>query len=179
MIPLLTAIFIVLTILVMQIIFKQKINWGTILIVFFLLLGVLFFFSSEKGNAAENPYAQYEIRMFYHLKKLNSQDRKFYEDKLIFHRENAIRTYNEANERCRFLPKVDDRKKAEYCFNSAIAMIAPATPMSKVVIGLISLLGQYGIDCLKEWHYIDNKLFWCHYHYDMMEFYEELLYYEG
>lgn len=179
MIPFLTAIFIVLTILVVQIIFKQKINWVTILMVFFLLLGILFFFSSEKGNAAQNPHAQNEIHLFYKLKQLKPYERQYYEEKIKFHRENATRTYNEANERCRFLPKIDDRKKAEYCFTTAISMIAPATPMSKVVVGLISLLGQYGIDCLKEWEYIDNKLYWSHYHYDMMEFYEDLLYYEG
>lgn len=55
------------------------------------------------------------------------------------------------------------------------ALVAPVDPMSKLVGVVRVTLILYGIDCCNEWHYINNKLYSSQCHYEMMEFYEEVL----
>ena len=51
----------------------------------------------------------------------------------------------------------------------------PGTPQSKLIRSLISLMLNYGLDCMDEWDYINNKLYWAEYHWDMYEFYCNVL----
>ncbi|CDR34560.1 hypothetical protein [Criblamydia sequanensis] len=95
--------------------------------------------------------------------------------KIEFHDENAKRTFNDAKDRCWWLPQVDYRIKAQNCFAAIFVTIAPGTPQSKLISGLLTLLCSYGINCLDEWEYIENKLMWCEYHYAQKEYYESLL----
>lgn len=96
-------------------------------------------------------------------------------DKVRFHKSNAIRTFNDAKDRCFLLPKISDRNKAIYCFTNLAAICANSTPQSKIIAVLVTTLLQYGIDCTDEWHYINNKLYWSQYHFEMMEFHQDLI----
>lgn len=96
-------------------------------------------------------------------------------EKARFHKTNAERTFNDAKDKCWYLPKLSERDKARYCFTNIGAIISNTTPQSKIVVCLVTSLIQYGIDCSDEWNYINNKLYWSQYHYEMMEFHLDLI----
>ncbi len=106
---------------------------------------------------------------------LSLNDKKFYQEKVNFHKANAERTYKDAKNRCWWLPVLSDRENAKYCFTTAVALLTPNSPQSKLVAATMTLLLQYGLDCIDEWNYIQNKLHWSQYHYEMMEFYQDIL----
>ena len=99
-----------------------------------------------------------------------------YKEQYDFHLFNGIRTYEDAKSKCWYLPNINDREKAKYCFTSAIATIGSSSPTAKLVVAISSLLTQYGIDCLSEWEYIENKLYWSNYHFEMCDHYYQLIY---
>ena len=111
----------------------------------------------------------------HNARALNYDDCKTNADKVRFHKENGERCYDDAKERCWWLPYIEDRKKARYCFTSLGILASPGDPKSKIIISVISALIQYGIDANDEWNYIDNKLYWSQYHFEMMEFHEHLI----
>ena len=73
------------------------------------------------------------------------------------------------------LPNLTDRQNARYCFTASIAGITPLPPQSKLIAIILATLAEYGVDCVNEWYYINEKLYWSQYHYEMAEFYEEVL----
>lgn len=146
-----------------------------------LFLGLFFLFGKCHAEVL-NPHAQWQISQFHEEQIFAKQKPKSveelkveYNDKISFHRENGWRTYNDAKDKCWWLPDHDHRDNARYCWTGAIALLAPNTPQSKVVACILVWLCQYGIDCLDEWDYINNKMYWSQYHFEMMEFYEDLL----
>ncbi|CCB85205.1 putative uncharacterized protein [Parachlamydia acanthamoebae UV-7] len=54
-------------------------------------------------------------------------------------------------------------------------MAVPGSPQSKLIAAILNLLLQYGLDCLDEWEEIDEKLYRIKYHYEMAEFYQDVL----
>ena len=95
--------------------------------------------------------------------------------KMQFHKENGDRCLADAKERCWWLPYIPAREKARYCCTNLAIFASPGEPRSKIITALINTLIQYGIDCQDEWHYINNKLYWSQYHYEMMEFHQQLI----
>jgi len=163
-----------------NIISKQKhIVWNYIGI-FFFVLGILFLSSSKAEAAPFKPNASIEIETFNHAffgknAALTRENKQYYTDKIEFHKSNGERTFKDAKNKCWYLPGLTDRQNARYCFTSAGASLYPGTPQSKLVKVIITTLIQYGVDCISEWEYIDNKLYWAQYHFEMMEFYEEVI----
>ena len=171
---------------------KEKMAWYRYLLMIVFMIGIMFlgdYFFTNKAYANERdlyfeeplfPDSKREIKYlkqlgFGILASLNKEDKKFYQQKVEFHLNNAERTYRDAKKRCAFLPDVDYRKKAEHCFIAAGNCLIAGTPQSKIIAGLMTLLLSYGIDVMQEWDYIQNKLHWSEYHYEMMEFYQEVL----
>lgn len=115
------------------------------------------------------------------VKKSTKSNNKCYDDcetnaeKVRFHKSNGIRTFNDAKDRCWYLPKLSHREKARYCFTNIGAVLSNSTPQSKIVATVVITLIQYGLDCTDEWNYIKNKLYWSQYHFEMMEFHQELI----
>jgi hypothetical protein len=144
-----------------------------ILMTFFLL------FAYDTLTAKEFiPNAGIEIstlRSLIDQELITPQQREYYLDKIDFHESNAKRTYEDAKNRCWWLPEISERDKARYCITTAGALAQPGTPQSKIIKALVNLLIQYGIDCMDEWAYIQNKLYWSQYHWEMYEFYCEVL----
>jgi|SRR3954471_6215107 hypothetical protein len=100
---------------------------------------------------------------------------KTIQQKFQFHKENAERCYNDAKDKCWWLPDISRRKKAQYCFSNIAALMVSGDAKSKLIVVLVNTLVQYSIDCCDEWNYINEKLHWSQYHYEMMEFYEDLI----
>lgn len=158
-----------------ELIDKRKVTMQKMLVFFLIVTGVLY---TTNIFCEQAPSAKTEIKSLLHLfndDALTSDQISFYRDKIEFHRQNAERTYNDAKEACWWLPNFDDRKKARYCFASAMAVVGSSSPMSKVIAYILYTLGEYGFACLDEWDYINNKLHWSQYHYEMKEFYEHIL----
>jgi hypothetical protein len=92
-----------------------------------------------------------------------------------FHLSNGIRCYEDAKSKCWYLPNIEDREKARYCFTTSIAAVGNANAYCKLVAMVSSLLLQYGLDCMDEWDYIKTKLYWSSYHFELCDHYELLL----
>lgn len=168
--PCLKAIILTSTVFISHLVTKQKITKWFILL--YLLIGtstyLLFAEECEEYNFIDweflDPCAELTPK---------------YRDELItkinFHEANGKRTYEDAKARCWYLPDMTDRKNARTCFTMLVHTFGGTTPMSKVVIAILAALDSYGIACLDEWDYIENKLNWSKYHYEMKEFYEMIL----
>jgi hypothetical protein len=92
-------------------------------------------------------------------------------EKAAFHRENAERTFFDAKRICQNLGYDIDRQNAKVCFTQALVLKKKKDLMSHVIIKLIDNLKKYNIDDCQEWDQIYNKLSWCQYHYEQMEYY--------
>lgn len=91
------------------------------------------------------------------------------------HHFNAIRTYNDAYNRVWFLPDLSWREIGRDCWVSACALASTKTPSAALVVAFSTLLSQYGLHCLDEWDYIQDKLYWSKYHFDQCSYYANLL----
>ncbi len=173
----------------MKKIFKQY--WIYFLSFIFLILG-LFYYSKAygfeyyayehegKAYVFEHPLAIQHMHTYLnhhmtHYRVLAYDECKTSAQKVQFHKENGERCYKDAKERCWWLANISDRDKARYCFTTFGILAAPGEPRSKSIIAVISALIQYGLDCSDEWHYINTKLYWSQYHFEMMEFHQDLI----
>jgi hypothetical protein len=162
----------------------SKKYWQLIIMTILFILGMFYYtraygqeFTYEyqgKIYTFEHPVAIKRIQMYdkcriaYESCRTNAQFRQF-------HQENGDRCFKDAKEKCWWLPDVSDRDKAKFCFTNIGIVACPGDPKSKLIIALVTSLIQYGINCTDEWHYINNKLYWSQYHYEMMEFYDDLI----
>lgn len=154
------------------------------LVIIFFILGMYYY---GKAYGAELFAYDYEgkVYAFQHPIAIQHMNRYFaaleYDDCRTntqfrqFHKENGERCYNDAKDRCWWLPYLSERDKARYCISNIGVLACPGEPKSKLIIALVNMLIQYGIDCSEEWHYINNKLYWSQYHFEMMEFYDNLI----
>lgn len=182
-----SAIITLVVYLINTMYFKQSKRPYIYIVLFFLLASLNFVFN--KLEASENkkigfeypidyiPDAKIEINYLSVLRayKLSPEDRKFYEGKVRFHKSNAERTFRDAKNKCWYLPDIDYRQKAQTCLAAAITAISAGSGQAAVVSGLAVIFIDYGFEVLDEWEYIRNKLHWSQYHYEMMEFYQDLL----
>jgi hypothetical protein len=100
---------------------------------------------------------------------------EMYIEKIEYHEEQAQINMLSAENEVWFLPTCDDKEKAEYCFTTLIASIAAGTPQSKIAAACIAFLAKYGLSCMEQWHTIQTYLHKAKFHYEMKEFYEEVL----
>lgn len=105
----------------------------------------------------------------------DGMDKQYYLDKIDFHKKNGDRTYQEAKSKCWYLPDVDERERAKECFVVAASALLPSEPRSKLIGLVLSTMVTYGINCYDEWNFINTKLQWAKYHYEMMEFYQQVV----
>lgn len=143
--------------------FKQKRSFPWYLCVFLLLLLMNLMFPHEAHSA--HP----KHRVLTHVQKEDFSNKR--DDS----KANAERTYKDAKDRCWWLPDIDDRKAARHCFEIAYSSLNPGTPQSKLVTMVLIGLGEYVWYCWDEWEYIENKLKWSRYHWEMYEFYCDVL----
>jgi len=186
------SIILTLTLVVVHIFFKQTRKPLFYLVIFALMLLINFAFSKAEALPFNDSYENESILGFnsharedifnnLHLLGYNAvltrDEKRTYQEKIAFHQSNAERTLQDAKNKCWWIPNTDYREKAKYCFTAAVSAVSMGTPQSRIVAGISSMLICYGIDCQEEWHYIKNKLYWSEYHYEMMEFYQDVLRY--
>ena len=91
------------------------------------------------------------------------------------YKKNAERCFKDAQDACWWLPNTSDRKKTRELFTITVNTMLASDVKSKLIAMLTTSLIFYGMDCLDEWEYINNKLFWARYHWEMYEFHVELI----
>ena len=147
-------------------------------IIILLFLGAFFLLRSLNANEDDWLIASKRIFTYTENPRAKPPSREqlaAWQKEFDFHLDNGIRTYNEAKDKCWYLPDISDRDKARYCFTSAIATIGSYTPSTKLIACVTSLLLQYGLDAMDEWNYIQNKLYWSAYHFDLCDHYYHLI----
>jgi hypothetical protein len=139
--------------------------------------GTFFLIRSCSSYASEFTYNSKEAYWSWaQMREINENDlRKDWQESYEFHHFHAVRTFEDAKEKCWYLPRSSDREKARYCFTSVMSTIGASTKKGKLLNALITMLIHYGLDVMDEWDYINDKLYWCQYHYEMCEHYQILL----
>lgn len=154
--------------LVVNIINKNKISFLTYLYIFLItLFGCTII--SNSIHAAE----KYSSRRVYRF--LTNVQYSDFTEKKKFHEEYAKLAFAEAKSRCWWAPDLEERALARNCFTVAMSSIPANTPQSKMVTMIISSLTIYGLACLEEWEYIEHKFNCAEYHWNLAEFYDEVL----
>jgi len=160
--------------------------WNIAIPTFLFLLG-LFFFAKSYGYCEQyrlpasqeylfaTPDAQSHFASKSMMQKSVTNQRQFWQDEFDMHHFNAIRTYEDAKNRAWYLPDLTWRQRAREAWMAAFATIGAQTPQLKLVLFVSSLLCNYGLDCLDEWDYINDKLKWSQYHFEKCGVYAALL----
>jgi hypothetical protein len=198
MYPFVVASIVTSGIYVVHMLFKEKQKPSYYISVFFFMAGIYFLIKSSKAEAYENlpyeeerhaivskqlckfvPNSKFEIKqlktLFFLQKSLSPEDKIYYQKKLAFHLENGQRCFNDAQNICWWIPSYTDAEKAKICFTTVMSTVTAGTLVSKVVAAISALLLQVGCDCMDSWNELQNKLHWSQYHFEMYEFYDELL----
>lgn len=116
----------------------------------------------------------YTIREEYRPHPSYNQRQKW-QDAYDNHHFNAVRTYTDAYNRVWLLPNLTWRQIGRDCWVSACAMASTKSPSAALVVAFSTLLSQYGLHCLDEWDYIQDKLYWSQYHFEQCAYYSNLL----
>ncbi len=143
-----------------------------------LFLGLYFFIKSFAHSAEPMPvshefyFQDYQARRKIGDKPFGNVSREQkakWQEEYEFHMFHAIRTYNDAKEKCWWLPSPGDRDIARMCWTTAISTVVAPTPQLKIVVVVSQLLIHYGLDCIDEWYFIQDKLYWSEYHFNQCE----------
>jgi hypothetical protein len=128
----------------------------------FFILGLFF---AIRGHSSE--YNRYVT--------LTYSQGKYYREKKNWHQDQAILAFERAHEKFWFLPRISDRSMARSCFTTAIATATASTPQSKVMAAIVNIMITYGLAALDEWDYINYNLAEAQHHFELMEFYNDIL----
>lgn len=107
--------------------------------------------------------------------KKSEQQRKEWQAEYDQHHFDAVRTYNDAYNRIWWLPDLTWRQLGRDAWVSACAVASTKTPSAALVVAFSTMLSQYGLHCLDEWDYIQDKLYWSNYHFQQCAYYANLL----
>ena len=105
----------------------------------------------------------------------DDKQRQELQAKYNFHLGEGLKAYEAAKNRAWWLPDLDDREKARYCFTSSIALLGCASPCGRLLAAISTLFVQYGLDAMDEWHYIQGKLYDSQSHFELCDYYAGLL----
>lgn len=124
----------------------------------------------------EYLYQNYECRSNWQAKPGRQQapshsQRQQWQEAYDNHHFNAVRTYNDAYNRVWWLPDLTWRQIGRDCWVTACALASTKTPSTALVVAFSTLLSQYGLHCLDEWDYINEKLYWAQYHFEQCALY--------
>ncbi len=166
---------------------KHKRSLFYYLTIFFLVAGMGFLFAEESVHATQQehlvnpPNAKKHIRAIQanmqvcRKQAYTQKDKKYYQKMERYHDNEGHKCYENAKSRMWYLPNLTDREKARYCFTCAITTAMPGDPRAKIVGTIAQLIIQFGLDWIDEYNYVKNQLNWCAYHYEMSDFYYDVL----
>ena len=130
----------------------------------FLIAGIFF---TIRGHAHEYQFDHYAA--------LTPEQGRFYRNKKQYHQDEAIKAYERAHEKCWWIPRISDRTIGRSCFVSVMTTVTAPTPQSKVMAAIVNLMVTYGLAAMDEWDYINYNLMDASHHFELMEFYNDIL----
>lgn len=111
------------------------------------------------------------------LEEVTDEKRQAWQKEYDFHLLNAIRCYCDARDYVWSNPATSFKETAKLCFTNVVSKQKLKTPTRKLVAGTIMQLSQQeGLDSSDEWNFVYNKLRWSGYHFELCEYYWDLLY---
>lgn len=163
----------------------KQIKWTIVILLFLIaLLG----FMKDRGYCdnyysvpleEEYLYQNLECRSSWKAKPNSPMparsQRQKWQDAYDDHHFNAVRTYTDAYNRVWFLPNLTWRQIGRDAWIAACAMASTKQPTAALVVAFSTMLSQYGLHCLDEWDYIQEKLQWSQYHFEQCAYYAEKL----
>lgn len=113
-------------------------------------------------------------------RRLNDDQRRYYEKEMKINMKEAKKSYRRAEELAAWhLPTHEEREKADYCWAAAgiviFAKAAGAGPMSILLDVILTTSGQYLYKCSEQWQEMRFHLQKAKYHYEMAEWYADVL----
>jgi hypothetical protein len=162
--------------------------WPMYLFIIFTAISLLFknrVFADYERNIEINKYEraivsvyenEFEIKNICKFYSMNADYDacQTFAEKRDFYKKNAERCLNDAKNMCWYFP-AKLRDKSFYAFSLTTSMAVPGDFRSKAVASLVTTLIEYGADCYEEWTNINTKLYWAQHHYEMYEFYSDLI----
>src|SRR5574338_60665 len=143
------------------------------------IIGTSFLLRSCSAHGAEwedlTPETQECIELFYNCKQLRPNEERYYIKKKEEHYQLAIKYSEQVFMACWYCPNINNQEKARMCYNSVWAMLGSSTPQLKLIMSVGSLLMQYGLECMREWNFIQDNLHNAQHHFEMYEFYTDVL----
>ncbi len=134
------------------------------IIIFLFICGLEFFFSVSICQA---NIPKYEC--------LTQVQRTDYERKVKYHLLKANYCFNQAYEESMFIPNLDSKTIARHLFESCLWSIGTGTLRGAAIASLGVSLYNYGMFMYDQWELIDTLLLESKYHYEMMDFYNNVL----
>lgn len=147
-----------------NVICRETHNWRRYLAIFFLILSFLYF--TQASASVDFPI----IKM-----QLDEDQIDEYMDRCDYHHQKAMQALWMAQDLVWYLPQTTDREKAEYCFTTLLTTFSAPTPWSKIAAACIAFLSKYGLSCMDEWEKIQTYLYEAKHHFELEEFYEDVL----
>ncbi len=144
---------------------KDKISYFIAAIIF--IVGLFF---AIRGHANEHNYELFD----FHMMLTPTQSRE-YREKKYYHQNQGIFAFERAHEKFWWLPRISDRAMARSCFTTTMTTVTASTPQSKIMAALVNIMVTYGLSVMDEWDYINYNLIDAEYHFEMMEFYNDVL----
>lgn len=178
MISLLEAIILIAIVYAIGALTRHKMKNAVYIFLFFVFWLSAFLFGPTLQASVIDSKIEIKQVQFYLSTiqgRLSKEDQKFYQDKIRFHKSNGDRCFNDVKNKCSWLPSIDDRDTAKFCLITAGTVVAPADPLSKLIAVTVELFVYYGLNVIDEWNYIKNKMYWAQYHYEMLEFYQDVI----
>jgi hypothetical protein len=106
---------------------------------------------------------------------ISKQQKAAWQEEYDNHMFHAKRCYEDAKNRVWCLPDVSWRERGKQAWIAAFSCVGVPTIQLKLLVAVSSMLMQYGLDCLDEWEYIEEKLNWSQYHLEQCERLAKLL----
>ena len=100
---------------------------------------------------------------------------KKWQENYEFHMLEAKRTYTDAYNKVWWLPNLTWRQIGRDAWIAACGTAGGSTVCGRLVIAFSTMLSSYGLHCLDEWDYINDKLYWSEFHFRECEKYVKLL----
>lgn len=107
--------------------------------------------------------------------KLDPDQVKKYMDLCDYHEKEAKKLLLKAEKICWWMPDLEAAEQGKAYIRAIVASIGGTTPLTKMVLSLLSLFETYAEVALGDWCELQDHLIDAHYHLEMVEFYQEVL----
>lgn len=135
----------------------------------FAMFGNLFAFDFKQCSADMKLYGNLEASM-------TPQHEKEMKQKAIYHKKQGKKHYNLAEQGVSLIPNLDDAELLEELFILCSGAYM-TSPWSASINLMITAAIGYGLDVYKQWKAINSHLVEASHHFEMMEWYENVLCY--